>query len=51
MSDSEFIESCCDKENGAQAWYPSETAVEELTQGKEKKNEHQESLKQGHCLP
>ena len=51
MSDSELIDSSCDEENEDQTCYPSESAVEEWTQGKEKKSEHQESLKQGHCLP
>ena len=50
LSDSELIESSCDEENEDQTWYPSETAVEEWMQGKEKENEHKESLKQGHCL-
>jgi len=47
LSDSELIESSCDEENEDQTWYPSETTVEEWTQGKEKKNEDKESLKQG----
>ena len=51
MSDSEFIESRCDEENGAQTWYPSETTVEEWNQGKDMRNEHKDSLKEGHCLP
>ena len=51
LSDSELIESSCDEENEDQTWYPSETAVEEWMQGKEKENEHKESLKQGHSLP
>ena len=51
LSDSELIESSCDEENDDQTWYPSETTVEEWTQGKEKKNEDKESLKQGHRLP
>ena len=51
MSDSEFIESNCDEENDDQTSYPSESAIGEWRQGKEKRNEVKESLKQGHCLP
>ena len=51
MSDSEFIESSCDEENEDQTWYPSESAIGEWKQGKERRNEHEDSLKQGHCLP
>ena len=51
MSDSEFIESSCDEENEDQTWHPSESDVEEWMQGKEKKIEYNESLKQGHYLP
>ena len=51
MSDSEFIESSCDEENEDQTSYPSESAIEEGKQVKEKRNEYDKSLKQGHCLP
>ena len=51
MSESEFIEGSCDEENEDQTWYPSESAIEEWKQLKERRNEHEESLKQGHCLP
>ena len=50
VSDSELIESSCDEENEDQTWHPSESDVEEWMQGKEKKTEYKESLKQGHYL-
>ena len=51
MSDSEFIEGICDEENEDHTWYPSESAIEDWKQLKERRNEHEDSLKQGHCLP
>ena len=51
MSESEFIENGCDEENEDQTWYPSESAIEDLEQGKAKRNEYKESLKQGHFVP
>ena len=50
MSDSEFTGSYCDEENNERTWYPSESAIEEWKQGKEKRNEYKELSTQGHCL-
>ena len=50
ISDSELMESSCDEENEGLAWYPSESAIEEWKQVKEKRNKYRELLKQGHCL-
>ena len=50
VSDSSFIESRCDEENEDQTVYPSETIIEDWKQGKEKRNDYKESLKQGNCL-
>ena len=51
MSDSEVMESSCEKENEDRTWYPSESVVAEWKQEKEKRSEHRELLKQGHYLP
>ena len=51
MSDIEVIESNCDEENKDRTWYPSESVLEEWKQGKERRSEQKQSLKEGHCLP
>ena len=51
MSDIDVIESNCDEENEEWTWYPSESVLEEWNQGKDIRNEHKKSLKEGHCLP
>ena len=48
ISDEEFHTSSYDDENKEKTCYPSECAVEEWNQGKEKRGENKETSKQGH---